>query len=334
MTDRWTQWIYADAPKYGIDPAAANAISLGVEWPGRGGAGDDGTSFGPFQLHVGGALPRGRGRKWAESRAGVNYALRTMAKSGARGLRGQRAIEVIARNFEKPADVAGEIGKATLFYHGTEKHRRPNGGVQRLAKSAARQGVQIAASTPNTDAARSGLISFLLGNVQSYAQTGHYSPTGIAELMLSQQLRQPVAQTLRTPKVQKAAVRGAGKLGRVALGTGADRQGVRTKPSVIQFTRRISGLVGHPLVIGTGTHHNQMTVNGNVSDHWDGHAADIPASGKSLIRLGQAALIAAGMKPSKARKQRGGLYNVNGHQIIFNTYEGGNHTNHLHVSAH
>jgi hypothetical protein len=45
-------------------------------------------------------------------------------------------------------------------------------------------------------------------------------------------------------------------------------------------------------------------------------------------------LIAAGMPRRKALKQKGGLFNVNGHQIIFNTMEGGDHTNHLHISAH
>lgn len=113
-SQQWTQWIYADAPQYGIDPEAAWAISTheGLS----GGVGDHGTSFGPFQLHVGGALPRGRGRKWAESRAGVDYALSQMAKSGARGLRGRRAIATISRRFERPANAAAEISDALAHY--------------------------------------------------------------------------------------------------------------------------------------------------------------------------------------------------------------------------
>lgn len=122
--------------------------------------------------------------------------------------------------------------------------------------------------------------------------------------------------------------------GRVIEPASADRPGVATQPVVKRFVAEIAGLVGHPLTIGTGTNHSRMTVNGNVSDHWSGHAADIPATGAELIRLGQAALVAAGMSPAQARKQRGGLYNVGGHQIIFNTHIGGNHTNHLHVSAY
>jgi hypothetical protein len=66
-----------------------------------------------------------------------------------------------------------------------------------------------------------------------------------------------------------------------------------------------------------------------VSDHWGGNAADIPASGRNLIRIGRAALIAAGMSPAQARKAKGGIYNVRGGQIIFNTTD---HYDHLHVN--
>jgi hypothetical protein len=76
-----------------------------------------------------------------------------------------------------------------------------------------------------------------------------------------------------------------------------------------------------------------MTVNGRQSQHWTGHAVDIAASGKALTRMGQAALIAAGADPKWARKQKGGLYNIGGRQIIFNTNEGGDHWNHLHLGA-
>lgn len=122
-----------------------------------------------------------------------------------------------------------------------------------------------------------------------------------------------------------------GAAGKVVMAKGADRPGVSTNPAVIDFVGQIAGLYGHPLTIGTGTQHSQMTTSGNVSDHWTGKAADIPAEGDALTRLGQDALISAGMDPQKARKQKGGLYNINGYQVIFNTTEGGNHWNHLHV---
>lgn len=124
-----------------------------------------------------------------------------------------------------------------------------------------------------------------------------------------------------------------GTRGRVKLRPGADRDGVPTSREVLDFLEQTSGIAGLPVSISTGSNHNQYTVSGNVSDHWRGMGADVPATGRRLIRLGQAALIAAGMPEKKARKQRGGLYNVGGRQIIFNT-DGpnvGNHRDHLHV---
>ena len=117
------------------------------------------------------------------------------------------------------------------------------------------------------------------------------------------------------------------------LAAGADRPGVRTSRGVLQFVGRIGELAGRPLTIGTGTRHSRLTVNGRQSQHWTGHAADIPARGAQLIRLGQDALVAAGMSRAQARRQHGGLYNVGRYQIIFNTHEGGDHTNHLHVGV-
>lgn len=124
-----------------------------------------------------------------------------------------------------------------------------------------------------------------------------------------------------------------GNAGWVTVSKGADRQGVGTHPEVVSFVAEVAHEAGVPLTIGTGTNHDEYTVNGNVSDHWEGWAGDVPATGAALIRAGQAALIVAGADPAWAKQQKGGLFNVNGHQIIFNTHEGGDHTNHLHVSV-
>lgn len=120
----------------------------------------------------------------------------------------------------------------------------------------------------------------------------------------------------------------------VVMAPGADRPGMSTKAVVKAFVGKTARIFGAPLTIGTGTNHNRLTTSGNVSDHWSGNAADIPAYGRRLIQIGQAALIAAGYPVWRARLCFGGLYNVGNHQIIFNTHIGGNHTNHCHVSAH
>lgn len=106
------------AVKYGLDPEAVVSIaSVEGQRALHGGisVGDHGTSFGPFQLHAGGALPKGKGSAWAHSRAGIDYAERQMAQY-ARGLHGKAAVSAISSRFERPADVPGEIAKAMGFY--------------------------------------------------------------------------------------------------------------------------------------------------------------------------------------------------------------------------
>ena len=120
--------------------------------------------------------------------------------------------------------------------------------------------------------------------------------------------------------------------GGVSVKPGADRAGVPINPGVIDFARQVSAIFGKPIQIGTGTNHNQFVLGTNrQSAHWTGNAADIPATGASLTRLGQAALVAAGMSPAEAAKQGGGLFNIGRYQVIFNSMTGGNHFNHLHI---
>ena len=111
----------------------------------------------------------------------------------------------------------------------------------------------------------------------------------------------------------------------------------RTGPSkphqlpILQFVGKVGGLAKTVLTPWGNESHSLTTVNGNPSAHGLGNAADIPASGSELIRLGQAALIAAGMSTTEALRQKGGLFNIGGYQVIFNTQTGGDHTNHVHV---
>jgi hypothetical protein len=175
--------------------------------------------------------------------------------------------------------------------------------------------------------------------------TAYQSRTETVREQIPGSIRQALLQKLmaeqgaKQPRPDKAAGVGAptgpgGFPGRVRIASGADRAGVSTSGAVKQFVREISSLYGRPLTIGTGTNHSRMTTSGNVSDHWSGHAADIPASGRELVRLGRLALIAAGANRKWAKRQTGGVYNINGHQILFRTMVGGNHFNHLHVSAY
>jgi cell wall-associated NlpC family hydrolase len=102
----------------GLDPNAVLAVAH-MEGLG-GGVGDNGTSFGPFQLHLGGAMPRGVGnpQQWANSPAGIDYALQRIA-SVARGQKDAQAISSIVSRFERPANPAGEIAGAERAYGGS-----------------------------------------------------------------------------------------------------------------------------------------------------------------------------------------------------------------------
>jgi hypothetical protein len=113
----------------------------------------------------------------------------------------------------------------------------------------------------------------------------------------------------------------------------------RLQSSLTSFAKQVARIYGGSLVGKDGSTHSKYTTSGNVSQHYTGNATDIfqidgkPATGDRLLRAGRAALIAAGMPRKEAMKATGGLYNVGSHQVIFLTNEGGNHYDHLHISA-
>lgn len=115
-----SQRVMAELAKYpNLDPRAVLAIAT-HEGLG-GGIGDQGTSFGPFQLHEGGAYPSTApqspqaAQEWAWSPAGIDYALSRIANV-AGGLKGAPAIEAISTRFERPANPAAEIADAEAHY--------------------------------------------------------------------------------------------------------------------------------------------------------------------------------------------------------------------------
>src|SRR6266705_2635464 len=98
------RYIAQKSKALGLDPIAVLAVA-NAEGGFNGAIGDGGTSFGPFQLHMGGALPswvtaKGAGfaQRWANSQAGVDYALTQIAHV-AKGLKGQKAVNAIVLRF-------------------------------------------------------------------------------------------------------------------------------------------------------------------------------------------------------------------------------------------
>lgn len=112
------RYISSRSQQLGLDPNVALAVAP-HEGGFAGAIGDQGTSFGPFQLHRGGALPASvtNPQAWANSQAGVDYALGQIA-STLRGRRGETGVEAVVREFERPAAqyVGGEVAKALATY--------------------------------------------------------------------------------------------------------------------------------------------------------------------------------------------------------------------------
>jgi hypothetical protein len=102
----------------GLDPNAVIAVAR-TEGLG-GGIGDQGSSFGPFQLHQGGAYPSwapqnpSAAQAWSWSPAGLNYAL-SRINTVASGLHGGSAIANIVKRFERPANPTSEIARAASY---------------------------------------------------------------------------------------------------------------------------------------------------------------------------------------------------------------------------
>lgn len=104
-----------------LDPAAVISVAL-QEGGFHGAIGDSGTSFGPFQLHINGALPQavaaqgaGYAQYWANSPAGIDYALSQIQKV-AGGKSGGDAVARIVYSFERPHDPGSEAAAAANVY--------------------------------------------------------------------------------------------------------------------------------------------------------------------------------------------------------------------------
>lgn len=171
--------IIQTANKYGVDPKAALAVAP-HEGGFEGAVGDEGTSFGPFQLHAGGALPAqvwaqgpAYAKQWANSPDGINYAMRGIS-SAVGSQKGPGAAAAIVANFERPAAQyePGEARAAEATYTGGSvpvpvpigSSGYPQAGAQQIAGSAPSQTQQLAARKVSV------LGSALSGELLSSAQ--------------------------------------------------------------------------------------------------------------------------------------------------------------------
>jgi hypothetical protein len=137
--------IYQSSVQHGVDPLAV--LSVARQEGLSGAIGDSGTSFGPFQLHVGGAFPStingqstsswsaAEKQTWATSQAGIDYAVGKIASVSAPGAKGIPEIVSIVSRFERPANIPNEIAGATRTYTSLQNAARthPTGDTSWLS---------------------------------------------------------------------------------------------------------------------------------------------------------------------------------------------------------
>jgi hypothetical protein len=133
--------------------------------------------------------------------------------------------------------------------------------------------------------------------------------------------------------------------GPLVIDPGANRPGVPLAPDITAFLGRMAELLPKPLIVTTGTNHSKYTTSGSISDHWAGNAIDFgslrngfpPTGGGYGDQIAEAAFLAAGEpQPSAhAKALEGGAYTITQAglriQIIWKSYVGGDHYNHIHV---
>ena len=160
-------YVQKRAPVYGLDPRAVMAVAS-QEGLG-GGIGDNGTSFGPWQMHQGGAYPSSAPQEpasanaWAWSPAGIDYALGRMS-SVAGNQKGPTAVHSIVYDFERPANPAKEYAGALAVY---DKSARTNKGSSFWADvaGAAVAGLPLVGPVASAVGSATGGVGNLVGDV-------------------------------------------------------------------------------------------------------------------------------------------------------------------------
>lgn len=134
--------------------------------------------------------------------------------------------------------------------------------------------------------------------------------------------------------------------GQVIVLAGANSPGRPITAMTLNYVAKMAHHIGKPIKITTGTNHAKLTVNGNISDHFSGHASDIGmfANGgadDSPVgdRMMEAGCLLAGdsKRGAKDKARTGGLFTFTHDnqriQCIWKTNEGGNHHNHVHIGV-
>lgn len=250
--------------------------------------------------------------------AALDYAARWMSQLVHKYGNYRDALSVY--NSGKPWKVGQGIGE-TSHYVSTIVGSAGRGGAAKTAPTASPLPPADMQPTPDLKAQST------MSGLQALAQ-GNYNPNTALQELFSLDATKQLKQKPSSPAAPTATADWTQWVGAIQQRTGPSAP---HSSAILRFVGHVGQQARTVLTPWGNESHSLTTVNGNRSAHADGNAADIPAVGGELIRLGQAALVAAGMSPAEARKQQGGLFNVGGYQVIFNTQTGGDHTDHLHV---
>lgn len=272
------QLLIAELAKFPqLDAQAELAVARQEGLSGR--VGDNGTSFGPNQLHANGALPawvwqRGPAfaQKWAWSPEGIDYALAGAAKAAGTS-RGAAAVHRIVTNFERPADPAGEIQRALAAYGG-----RPAGGgsIATVPNAATPAASGASALDP--------LLLALYGNNLSTLGVSS-SLTPLLALALGGDTTGAPAAAATSPSAPLPARTSGARFVTVPTSL-ATRDGIQLDSSVLPHVEQIASQFGVRINSGyRDPAHNQAVGGAQNSDHLRGDAVDFVGSPQQLASL-------------------------------------------------
>lgn len=306
-------WIKQAAASTGADPAALLATSLMESGARRGRVGDQGTSFGPFQFHIGGALGS-HSPQWANSYAAVLNRAQQFARYGVHGGAGAAAVQRPADRANYATGVNDLLSRANSILGRTPSGAPAPGSAPRTAATPpARLGYDPQATLD--------FVNALLGDssIEYLAQLGEKLG---AQRAPGGQSAGPPPSTPGGSQPSAPLQPGGGWAGSQHLASSLAQIGINDGLKIISEKRN-----------------RKMTASGGISDHWvgtkNGFAYDISNGSAPTPQMDKAAAqIAARLG---VPNWKGGVLNVNRggyrYQVLYRTNVGGNHYNHVHVGV-
>lgn len=232
------QYIFERQKQFGYDPLPALAV-VPHEGGFSGAVGDSGTSFGPFQLHIGGALPKSiaasQAKTWANSPVGIDYALGRINSVVGKDT-GTNAVTDIVYKFERPADPATETSKAISTYYGLGPDKP---GASDWTSFDLKSLPGVGASLPSATLG----LGFLGGQLGSLKEEGQNT---IDLLSGAGGIGSGISKFLGVPKLPKNAIQRSGELlaggvliilGIIMVGRAATGSNAGTSPPTVVVNR-------------------------------------------------------------------------------------------------